>query len=165
MRLIATFRVRPFNRYAARRGVTTAPIVGVRPIIAHRVGQDEVVDHRHCATRDNATKSGARAASRSAEFLLRRIFQAIGCLPADFLKVCPAKSALRRLLHDVVEQYSLHCHNITKTNAIFLAKNDVNKESLTIFQMYIPTRFAVHPIYISIDLSEYCKVLPAVAKP
>jgi hypothetical protein len=136
MRLITTFPVWRFNRCAVRRCAPRS-IVGVRPIVARSDGWDRAADHCRYAISDNATKSGACAASRSAEFSLRRIIQAIGCLPPVFLEVCPVRSVSLRGLHDVVEQYSLHCHNITKTNAIFLAKNDVNKESLTIFQMYL----------------------------
>jgi hypothetical protein len=154
MRLITTFPVWPFNRRAVRRCAPRS-IVGVRPIVARSVGRDGAADHCRYAISDDATKSGASAASRSAEFSLRRIFQAIGCLPPVFLKVRPAKSVLLRSLHDVVEQYSLDCHNITKTNAIFPAKNDVNKETLTIFQMYILLHLSRHIGFILHLIFEY----------
>jgi hypothetical protein len=170
MRLITTFPTRPFNRHVlphARNCVPTTPrsIVRIHPVVACGVGRDRAAHHCHCAIRDDATRFGARAASRPAELSLRRIFQAIGCLLADFLKVCPTKSVLLRILYDVVEQYSLRCHNITKTNAIFLAKNDVNKEALTNFLTYILTDLALNFMYTSYILIFYSGGLQTIDQP
>ena len=149
MRFITMFPIRTFNRHGARRArhcVPAAPslMVGIRPIVARCVGWVRAAHRRQCATRDNATRRGARAVSGPAEISLRRIFQAIGRLLADFLTACAAKSVLLRISHDVVEQYSLRCHNITKTNAIFLAKNDVIKEILTNFLTRIRKYLALY---------------------
>jgi hypothetical protein len=142
----------------ARRGAPATPrcIVG-DSLVARRLGQFK--EWRG----DVAAPSATTQPSRPTAFRCGGSFKPLAASLRPFPQR-PVKSVLLRLLCDVVEQYSLHFHNITKTSAIFLAKNDVNKESLTIKLTCRAAIFAIYFIYTSTNLLLYFKNLPPISQ-